>query len=325
MKHPKRMLVALLVIVFMVSMCAGRYPVSLETIVNIFNKRVEPDMAEAVFLKIRLPRITLVMICGGALSLAGFMYQSVFQNPLVSGDVLGVTQGCSVGAILALLLGGGALSVQLGSFAAGILTVAICIKMAGILKGNRTLNLILVGIVVGALANAMIMMLKMGADPYRELPAIEFWLMGSFSSAKWTDVVYTGSIAGVAFLLLYHLRYQVFVLSHGEEEAAALGIEVKRVRLLVLAASTVLISSVISVAGIVSWVGLIAPHLVRLLLKQPLYKNMGSAVIGGSFLLLTADTLARSLWSFEMPISILTSIMGALFLWYLLSKRGVRL
>lgn len=325
MKHPKRMLVAFLIIVFVVSMCTGRYPVSLETIVNIFHRRIEPDMAEAVFLKIRLPRITLVMISGGALSLAGYMYQSVFQNPLVSGDVLGVTQGCSIGAILAMLLGGGTLSVQLGSFAAGILTVGICIRMAGVLKGNRTLNLILVGIVVGALANAMIMMLKMGADPYRELPAIEFWLMGSFSTAKWADVVYTGSIAGVAFLILYHLRYQVFVLSHGEEEAVSLGIEVKYVRFLVIAASTVLISSVISVAGIVSWVGLIAPHLVRLLLKKPLYKNMGSAVIGGSILLLSADTLARTLWSFEMPISILTSIIGALFLWYLLAKRGVRL
>lgn len=325
MKYSKRIAFLLMVLCFLIAVCVGRYPLSLDTILNLICHPAQKTMEASVFFQIRLPRVVLVLICGAALSLSGYVYQAIFQNPLVSGDVLGVTQGCSVGAIVALLCGFGGLGVQVSSFFAGLLTVGICIRMARILKGNRTIHLILVGIVVGALANAMIMMLKMSADPYQELPSIEFWLMGSFSSAGWDDVLYTGILVGGASLMLYRLRYQIYVLSHGEEDAAALGIEVKKVRRYAIAASTVLISSVISVAGIVSWVGLIAPHLIRLLWKEPLYKNMGSAMVGGSILLLCADTLARSLWSFEMPISILTSIMGALFLWYLLVKRGVRL
>lgn len=325
MKHPKRILFAILVIVALIAVSSGRYPLSLDTILRLILNPGESSMEASVFLQIRLPRIILTVICGGALALSGYVYQSIFQNPLVSGDVLGVTQGCSVGAIAALLLGGGVLSVQLTSFVAGLITVGICIRMAGILRGNRTLHLILVGIVVSAFANAAIMMLKLGADPYKELPSIEFWLMGSFSAARWEDVIYTGILAAAAAFLLYRLRYQIFVLSHGEDEAHALGIDVKKVRFAAIAASTVMISCVISVAGIVSWVGLIAPHIIRLLLRRPIHQSMGSAFLCGAILLLAADTCARSLWSFEMPISILTSIMGALFLWYLLAKRGVRL
>lgn len=282
-------------------------------------------MGAKVFFHFRLPRVVLVAVSGGALALSGYVYQAIFQNPLVSGDVLGVTAGCSVGAIAAILAGGGMFAVQSCSFLAGIATVGICIHMAGRLKGNRTLDLILTGIVVGALANAVIMMLKLGADPYHELPGIEFWLMGSFSSARWEDVAFVSVPVTAAAFLLYRLRYQIFVLSHGEEEAATLGIPVKTVRLLAIGASTVLISCVISVAGIVSWVGLIAPHVIRLLLKRPIHRSMGSAMICGAVLLLWADTFARSVWSFEMPVSILTSVIGALFLWYLLVKRGVRL
>lgn len=325
MKYSKKILLVLLIIFFLLSICMGRYPLSLTKIMKCMMHPVQNQMEASVLFQIRLPRVVLTMLCGAALSLAGYVYQSIFHNPLVSGDVLGVTQGCSVGAIASIILGGGAIFTQSLSFIFGVVTVFLCIRMASLLKGDRTLHLILVGIVVGALANALIMMLKMSADPYRDLPGIEFWLMGSFSTANWKDVLLCSVVIGSATLLIYRLRYSIYVLSHGEEEAMSLGLEVKRVRIYAIMAATFLISSVISVAGIVSWVGLIAPHLIRLFTQKPFYQNVGNSMLMGALLLLCADTLSRTLWSFEMPISILTSVMGALFLWYLLVKKGVRL
>lgn len=328
MKRQIRTLSLLWVILLLLcvgAVCVGRYPLPLPRLWASLLHPAEYPMEFRVLVQLRLPRILLTLLCGGALALSGTVYQSIFRNPLVSGDVLGVTQGCSVGAIAALLFGCSGVVVQLTAFVAGLATVFLCIRMAEFLKGDHMLHLILVGIVVGAIANAVIMMLKLSADPYRDLPSIEFWLMGSFSAARWRDVWLTILPIGAASTVLYLLRYQIYVLSHGEEEAKTLGIPVKTVRLTAIAASTVLISSVISAAGIVSWVGLIAPHAVRLLLKRPIHQSMVSTFVCGAILLLFSDTLARTLFSFELPISILTSIIGALFLWGLLMERRVKL
>lgn len=305
----------------LISLCVGRYSFKIHDLFEIF----ENGIASTVFFQIRLPRVLTAVLLGGALALAGFVFQALFQNPLVSGDVLGVSQGSSVGAILAMLAGMSVFFIQIFSFIGGLLTVLICIQLSKKWKGDRILHLILAGIVMGALMNACIMLLKLSADPYQQLPTIEFWLMGSLSSIDWKSFVTVFPIITISSFLLYRLRYQIYLLSHGEEEAGKLGCNVQKVRFITIICATLLVSSAMSTAGLIGWVGLIAPHLVRLLLKRSLHEMMFECFICGGMLLLGADTIARTLWSFEMPISILTSILGALFLMGILSKRGIRL
>lgn len=313
----------IVVLLIIISLLIGRYSLSFSDIISLFS--FQDSTSVNIMFHLRLPRILLALLCGGALALAGYVLQALFQNPLVSGDVLGVSQGCSVGAMLAMLLGASWISVQLFSFIGGIICMLICMRMASLWKRNMILHLVLSGIIIGALANAVIMLLKLGADPYEQLPAIEFWLMGSFSSADWKEATSAIFIIVPVSILLYLIRYQIFVLSHGEEEAKTLGIEVKKVRFLAIVCATLLIAASISTAGIISWIGLIAPHIVRLLYKKEIHYSMVDAFLCGGILLLGADTLSRTIYSFEIPISILTSIMGALFLGYLLWKRGLRL
>lgn len=282
------------------------------------------SMGTMVLYKIRLPRIVFVLICGGMLALSGSVLQSVFKNPLVSGDVLGVSSGCSIGAILGILMNGNAVLLQVFAFIGGIVAMYLTIQMASSLKGNKTLYLILSGIVISALANAVIMGLKLTADPYQHLPTIEFWLMGGFSSITWSDYLYAVPIMIVAAFLLYKLRYSIFVLSFGDEEAQSLGLNVKKIRISVLLLSTLLISSVVSIAGIVSWISLMAPHIAQMIHKKSFHYGFVSTFLVGSILLLIADDIARCLFTMELPISILTSMMGAVVLWYLLKKRKVR-
>lgn len=301
-----------------VSLNVGRYGFS-------FHELFTNPKALQVFYQIRLPRILFCILAGGALSLAGYVFQSLFQNPLVSGDVLGVSQGCSVGAILAMLIGVNGLGLQLFSFAGGFLAMGICMMMAHQWKGNHLLHLILVGIMVGALCNSLIMILKLSADPYEMLPAIEFWLMGSLSSIKWSDIGLASLSIVVATFFLFLLRYQIYLLSHGEEEAFTLGVNVSKVRLIVIVCATLLVSSVISCVGIISWIGLMSPHIVRLMTKQNFHETVLESFLIGSSLLLCADTFSRTLFTFELPISILTSMMGAVFLYLVLSKKRIRL
>lgn len=280
------------------------------------------SMGNTIFYKIRLPRILFVVLCGGVLALSGSVLQSIFKNPLVSGDVLGVSSGCSVGAIFAILLNSNMFLLQLFTFIGGIVAMYLTIQMAS-MKGNKTLYLILSGIVISAFANAIIMGLKLVADPNQHLPTIEFWMMGGFSNLTWNDFIYTFPIMGVCSYLLYKLRYQIFVLSLGDDEATSIGMNVKKIRILVLILSTLLISSVVSVCGIVSWIGLMAPHIANMINKKSFHNNYMMTWMCGSVLLLIADDISRSIFTMELPISILTSIMGAIVLWFILKKRKI--
>ena len=327
-KHPWFGLLFLLAASFLLSCLWGRYPLSPADLWEILSGRAAGSMKETVFWNIRVARTCVAALCGGALSLAGFVYQGLFRNPLVSPDVLGVSGGASVGAICAILFWGGSLgALQVFSFAGGLAAVALSLLLARAIGGNRYFNLIISGIILGALANAAIMALKYMADPTQELAVIDYWLMGSFSLANWDKLWAIAPLILAAGAVLVLLRYRLKVLTLGDEEAAALGVAVVPARLACVACATVLTAASVSVSGIVSWVGLIVPHLVRTVLGDDFEANLFQSILGGAALLLFADTLARSLLPSEIPISILTSLIGSVFLALFLirRKRGERL
>lgn len=314
----KLWLLGMLILVMCISLISGRYGSSFHEVFDALFLQND-SITQKLIWNIRMPRIILVGLCGGALALSGIVYQTIFKNPLASGDVIGASSGCSLGAIIAILLFGSTMLVEIFSFVAGIFTVFLTITLANKVKGNRILNLVIAGLIIQAITTSLMMMLKISADPFHQLASIEYWLMGGFSDAGWTQVLITFIIVFTCSILLYLMRWQIQMLSFGEE-AATMGIAANKIRLIALALATLLISSVISVAGIVSWVGLLVPHMIKIITKEQIAKNMGMTFLCGSIFLVVCDTLARSLLVIELPISILTSLFGALFLIFLFVK-----
>lgn len=314
----KLWLFGILIVVMCLSLLCGRYGSSVEEVIDALFLQND-SITQKLIWNIRMPRIILVGLCGGALALSGIVYQTIFKNPLASGDVIGASSGCSLGAIIAILLSGSTIMVEVFSFAAGLIAVFLTILLANKVKGNRILNLVIAGLIIQAITTSLMMMLKISADPFHQLASIEYWLMGGFSDAGWMQVLVTFIIVLVCSLLLYLLRWQIQMLSFGDE-ATTMGISANKMRLLALVLATLLISSVISVAGIVSWVGLLVPHMIKMITKEQISKNMVTTFLCGAIFLLVCDTLARTMLVIELPISILTSLFGALFLIVLFVK-----
>ncbi len=297
----------------MLSIYVGRYPLTLQNLWAIF-MGTEKGMGQRVFLQIRLPRTFLVLFCGAALSLSGIIYQHVFRNPLVSPDVLGVTGGASAGAALAILLGGTAGVIETFAFVAGLLAVLFTVALAKAAGGQPKVSLLISGIVTGAMSEAFLMIMKYAADPADQLPSIDYWLMGSFHTADWKDVKLTVPAVCLSTAVLWAMRWKLGILALGDEEAKTLGLAVEKVRIGATLSATLLAASVVSVAGTVSWVGLIVPHLIRRIWGGDLRDSFGPCVLGGAVFLLIADLAARSLTAAEIPVSILTSLSGAFLL-----------
>lgn len=300
------------------SLCLGRYGSSVAQVVGAVLMQGD-KITQNLIWNIRMPRIILVCLSGGALALSGIVYQTIFKNPLASGDVIGASSGCSLGAIIAILYCNSTWMIQLCSFTGGILTVLLTLFLAGRGKGNRILQLVIAGLIMQAVATSLMMMLKINADPYHQLASIEYWLMGGFSDAGWSQVLMPALIVAICFLVLYLLRWQIQMLIFGEE-AGTMGIKTKQIRWIAMVTSTLLISCIIAVAGIVSWVGLLVPHIIKRIHPEPLSRNIGMTFLCGAIFLLLCDTLARTLFVIELPISILTSLFGALFLFLLFVK-----
>ncbi|MGL4738725.1 MAG: FecCD family ABC transporter permease [Cellulosilyticaceae bacterium] len=305
------------------TLSVGRYPIHvIELIKGLLCGDLSPQV-HTLFFQMRLPRMLLVLISGGALAIAGLVYQSIFKNPLVSPDVLGVSSGCSVGAICAIIfMGQSSWMLQGVAFLGGCLVVVITMTFAQIARSERTLALIMSGIMVSALASSFIMFLKYLADPYKQLPTIEFWLMGGFYNATYSQIVSILIPLAVGFFVIYFLRWPIGVMALGDEQALSLGISVEWVRILALLAATLLVAAVVSVAGVVSWIGLLIPHLIKKCYKGEFRYYLIDCFLLGALVLLGADTLARTMLSVELPISILTTLIGAPFLGYLIVRRG---
>lgn len=323
MNYRKRFWILTIVLagVILLSCCIGRYELSISDILGILMGKGGNLMDEKLFLQIRLPRTFFVVLSGGALALAGMVYQSVFQNPLVSPDVLGVSSGCSVGGIIGILMFGHSIVIsQFLTFGLGLLAVAAAMLLASCMGGNKRYLMIIAGIIVGALANSVIVLLKYMADPNRDLPAIEYWLMGSFQNADWDSVLRIFPIAVLSVVILFLYRWKMKVLILGDEEADSLGVSPHIVRNISLICATILVAVVVSEAGVVAWIGLIAPHLIRMFCGEDYIKNFFPCILLGGILLLAADICSRSIAAAEIPVSIFTSFFGAAVLTIFLVK-----
>lgn len=311
-----------LVIVVIVSLLIGRYNIKpLEIINTIFYGNTD-SMEFNLIWNIRFPRVILVLVCGGALALSGMVYQSIFQNPIVSPDVLGVSSGASLGAAIAIVfLVASQVYIQIMAFIFGIGAVLFSLILSKNMRSNRVLALIIAGIVTGAISSSFLMIIKYLADPYKELPSIDFWLMGGFYNSSWSNVSYVAVLTAISTIILFLFRWKLKVLTMGDEQAKLLGINVKAIRIIAIFSATLLVSAVVSVAGVISWIGLLAPHIVKFYTKDDISEVMGLTMIIGAIIMIIADTIARSITSTEIPVSILTSLVGAPFLVYILNRK----
>lgn len=335
----------LLIGVLITSLFMGRYPVDPVTVVVIvvsgILERIGDTIANITGVKIaffwsiphtwstiidtvvwdvRLPRAVAVILAGSGLAVSGATYQGVFRNPLVSESILGVSAGAGVGAALAILMDQGTGVIQLSAFVFGLLAVSMTFAISRVYRSNPTLVLVLAGIIIGGLFSAVISLLKFVADPYSKLPDIVFWLMGSFAKASTANFILVVPVILIAMLVIVLLRWHLNVISMGDEEARSLGIDTKLFRPVVIVCSTLLTAAAVCIGGVIGWVGLIIPHISRMLVG-PDHKDMiiASILLGGSYLL-AVDTLCRTLTSVEIPISIVTSILGAPIFLYLLNR-----
>ena len=297
------------------SLMVGRYPVSPLTALGILFGQTSdcPPEMTTVLMKIRLPRILAALEVGAALAASGSAYQGMFRNPLVSPDILGVSAGAGFGAALGILLSWNAFAVQASAFLFGLLAVGLT-SLIGLWRGGRedsTLVMILAGVIIGTMFSAFISLIKFSADPNNTLPAITFWLMGSLASVSMSDVTLAGVpiLVGLGGLLL--LRWRLNLLCFGDEEAISLGVNVPLMRLLVILCATLATASAVAISGIVGLVGLVAPYLTRLLVGPDHRVMVPCAILLGGGYLLLVDDLARSLLPSEVPLGILTSLLGA--------------
>jgi len=276
---------------------------------------------EIVLLRVRFPRVAAAALVGAALAGAGTAYQTLFRNPLVSPDILGVATGAGLGAVAGILLSLPVVGIQALAFLLGLATVALVYLIAAVLRGHeRTLVLVLSGIVVGALAGACISLVKILADPYDQLPAITFWLLGSLAGVKLADLAAVAPLVVAGLVPLVLLRWRIGVLSLGDDEARALGVDVPRLRALVIAAATLMTASVVAVSGVIGWVGLMVPHIARMMVGPNFARLLPAAMLLGAAFMLVVDTLGRSIARIETPIGILTAVLGAPFFLWLLAR-----
>lgn len=276
--------------------------------------------ASAVWL-IRAPRVVLAIVVGAALAVSGAVLQSLFRNPLVSPDVIGVSSAASFGGVLTILLGVGGVWLVSGAFVAGLAAALLVLALGRLRTGSPILTIVLGGIVISALFNALVSLVTYLADPYTTLPSITFWLMGSFASTTWSHAATAVLPILPCLLVVFALRWRVNLLSLGDDEARSLGVRPERLRMLLIVTVSLLTAATVAVAGVIGWVGLVIPHLVRLVLGSDNRVLLpASALLGGLYLLLM-DTLARSVVEVEIPVGILTAIIGApVFVFLLVGK-----
>ncbi|WP_212646577.1 iron ABC transporter permease [Delftia sp. PE138] len=279
--------------------------------------------AETVLWNIRLPRIAAGLAVGATLAAAGAAYQGMFRNPLVSPDILGVSAGAGLGAVLGIFLGWSMAAVQALAFGGGLAAVAVVVAIsASVRRHDPVLVLVLAGIALGALLGAGIALVKTLADPNTQLPSITFWLMGGLSAVTLPELGATAPVMLCALLPLMLLRWRINLLGLPDEEALALGVPVARLRLLLVACATLGTAAAVSLAGIVGWVGLVVPHVARLLVGPNFVRLLPASALLGAGFVVAADTLARSAARIELPLGILTALVGAPFFLYLLSRTG---
>jgi len=312
-----------------VAFTVGRYPVAAGDLVRVLwfwlagaPHGLDPAI-ETVVLQIRGPRVLAALMVGASLAAAGAAYQNLFRNPLVSPDILGVSSGAAVGAVLGIFLSLGILWVQSLAFAAGLAAVALVYVVARSVRSHDPLLvLVLAGVVLGSLLGACVALMKYLADPYNQLPAITFWLLGSLATVAPEDLKFAAPLMLAGLLPLWLLRWRINVLSLGDEEARALGVPTARIRIAVIAGATLMTSAAVAISGVVGWIGLVIPHFARMLTGPDFSRLLPVSVLLGAGFLVAVDMLARTLADIEVPLGVLTAFIGTpLFLWQLAAAR----
>jgi len=319
--------VAVLIAGLLLALTVGRYPVGLGDLLSVLYAKATGHRAdvvpavESVILQVRGPRVIAAMLVGAALAVAGTAFQGLFRNPLVSPDILGASSGAALGAVTGIYLSLGVFAIQLVAFVGGLIAVAIVYVIgASVRSRDPILVLVLTGVVVGSLFGAGVGLVKYLADPYNQLPAMTFWLLGSLSATGIADLLPLFGPVALGAAVLIALRWRMNVMSLPEEEARALGVATGPLRIVIVAAATLVTSASVATAGIIGWVGLVVPHLARSLVGPDFARLLpAAAILGGGYLLLI-DTLARTMAQVEIPLGILTAVIGTpFFIWLLAS------
>ncbi len=326
-------LIAAFLAAIIISVVLGRYAVSVDDFFKILWSRLpftDPDqtwepVTEKVLFEIRLPRVAAALLIGASLSMAGVCYQGMFRNPLVSPDILGASTGAGFGAALAILLGAGYFLISSMAFLFGISAVLLAYAVSRFSKTNETLAMILSGMVISSLFSAGTSFIKLVADTDDQLPAITYWLMGQLSSIKVPDVKFIIIPMAIGMIPLIFIRWRLNLLTIEEETSKSVGVNITLLRLIVVICATLLTAAAVSVSGMIGWIGLIIPHLCRMIYGYDYRRLIPATALFGATFLLVVDDVARMATTAEIPIGILTSFLGApLFLYLLITGGGMK-
>ena len=320
-------IVLLIVVLVFISLALGRYPIEPADAFNMLLAQWFPieetwsNQAEILYFNVRLPRIMMALLVGCCLSAAGASFQGTFQNPLASPDILGASQGAALGAAIAILLGAGSFAISMTAFAFSMITIVLVFIISSVARGNRIMVTILAGVMVSSLFSAGVSFCKLVADPTDQLPAITYWLMGSLTAVRLEDVVHVlpAMVIGCAVLII--LRWRINILTMGDDEAATMGVNARRIRIIVTFMATLITATCVSVTGIIGWVGLVIPHLARMVVGCDYRRLMPTSMLMGAAFLLVVDDVSRLATTAEIPIGILTAFIGAPFFLYLILRR----
>lgn len=318
-------LIFFLLVCGLIGLSMGRMDIKISEIILFFKNligggQVDPLM-ESLIINIRLPRVLTALIVGGGLTAAGIAFQALFSNPLATPDILGVTSAASLGAVLGIILSLGTMGIQVLAMIFGLLSILITINLV---KRDETsmIMLVLAGIIVSSLANALASLLKYTADPMDKLPQITYWLMGSFGRTSYKNLALAGPLILISIFVIYKMRWSLNLLSLSEDEARSLGINVKKTRLIFILAATLITASSVSICGQIGWIGLIIPHLVRLMVGSNNLYTLPLGISFGAGFMVLIEALSRTVSVIELPISILTAIIGAPIFIILMRRSG---
>ncbi|MEE0705611.1 MAG: iron ABC transporter permease [Adlercreutzia sp.] len=316
-----------LVVAAVASLMLGRYPIDPGQALGMLVNQIIPldptwtDQQATLFFNVRLPRILLALLVGCCLSLAGAAYQGTFQNPLVSPDILGASQGAAFGAAVAILLGLSSVMTSAFAFAFALLTVFLVLLISSRARGNHMMVVVLAGIMVSSLFQAGVSYAKLVADPTDELADITYWLMGSLTGANMSEIAMVFPVMFVGCAVLFALRWRINILTMGDDEAATMGVNARRTRIVVIVAATLITAASVCVTGMIGWVGLVIPHLCRMMVGADYRKLIPASMLMGATFLLVVDDIARLATTAEIPIGILTAFVGAPFFLYLITRK----
>jgi len=313
----------LLVGLCLLSLSWGRYTIPPSDVIGTLLNNSQNEIQHNIIFNLRLPRILATILVGAALAVAGTTYQGIFRNPLVSPDILGVSNGACIGAAIAILMGAGMLGVQTFAFAGGLIAVLLTMNLPRLIQRDSTIVLVLSGIIVSGFMMASLGLIKYLADPETQLADIVYWQLGSLTKSNYDNLMILAPIIVLATVVLLAMRWRINVLSLGDREAKLIGANIRFERGMMVCAATLLTASAVCLSGTIGWLGLVIPHLARLFIGDNNVKSLPMAALIGAIFLLMVDTLARNLYVQEIPLGILTGFIGAPFFAWVLIKQKV--